>query len=76
MLMNKIENVKSIYSPEQYLSHNMKRLEVLELRCEYPVIIEKDTALVGVGDWQNGGKGNLHSRSKLGSNSIKSSRVQ
>lgn len=41
-LKNKIENIKSIYGAENYLNHNLKRREVLELRCEYPIIIEKE----------------------------------
>lgn len=42
LLMNKIDNIKSIYGADQYINHNMKRREVLELRCEYPLIIEKE----------------------------------
>lgn len=40
-LKNKIETMRSVYSIDQFNNHNSRRRELLGLRCEYPVIIEK-----------------------------------
>lgn len=50
ILMNRIESMKSVYGVDNYVNHNLKRREVLELRCEYPVVIERelDKALVSL----------------------------
>lgn len=41
-LMSRIESMKSVYGVDTFVKHNLKRREVLELRCEYPVVIESD----------------------------------
>ena len=37
----RLQSMKSIYRIENLEGHNLKRREILGLRCEYPVIIEK-----------------------------------
>ena len=39
---HRIDNQKSSYRLENFNDHNLRRKEVLGLRCEYPVIIEKN----------------------------------
>lgn len=39
-LMNRIQSMKSFYNPREIGKHNYKHQKLLEMHCEYPVVLE------------------------------------
>ena len=40
-LMNRIQSMKSFYNPKEISRHNKRHQKLLELHCEFPMVIEK-----------------------------------